>query len=200
MSSADYEITQQGSDKVAARFAIDGTDGYLRAEMSDDYPPSSSGQAGIHLSYGDIDIEAYARDGEIPHIRIRNDDWADTVDGYCGEPITDEAIEDWNEAAAILEDVTGQVIAYTGTEIFYQGQADWKDPRPSKERIEEGLDHPVRHSNTSRVETVTDDPSDLGAIISRYEPELEPLASSGALTTAWERFIECYEENDFSAF
>jgi hypothetical protein len=168
--------------------------------MSDDYPASSSGRARISLSYGDTDIEAYARDGETPHVRVSNDDWSDTVDGYSGEPITDEAIEDWNEAASILDEVTGTVTVHTGTEIFYQGQADWKDPRPSEDRIEEGMDYPVSPSNTSRVETATDDPADLEEIVTRYEPDLGPLAESGTLTRAWDRFIEGYEDEQFSPF
>jgi len=200
MTPDSYEITEQGPYEVATRFTIEGTDGHLRATMSDDHPPSSSGRARISLSYGDTDIEAYARNGETPHIQVSSDNWSDTVDGYSGEPITDDAIEDWNKAASILEEVTGQVAVHTGTEIFYKGQADWKEPRSSEERIKDGLDYPVSPSNTSHVETATRDPTDLEDIATAYEPDLEPLAESGALTEAWDRFIEGYEDKDVSPF
>lgn len=200
VSPDNYEITTNEPLETAAVFTLNGQEGSLRASMSDDYPPSSSGEAEITLQYGDTTIEAYSRDGSTPAIRIRNDNWGDTVDGYSGEPISDDDIEDWNDAAETLESATGTVTVYQGTEVFYQGQADWKNPRPSEERIEEGIDYDIRPSNTSRVETMTDDHADLEEIVATYEPDLQPLARSGILTTAWETYIEGYEDTDFDSF
>lgn len=194
----DYDIIDHDDRHTAgARFSLDGGEAGLHATMSDDYPPSSSGRARLSLSYGDTTFEAYAREGETPHLRVKDDSWGDTVDGYSGEPISDEAIEDWNDAAEAVEFATGDVNVHAGTEVFYSGGIDWKEERASEDRIQDGIDYDVDlHSNTSRVEG-RGELDEFEQIIATYEPELAPVVEHGAIEIAWEQTIDAYEDEEF---
>lgn len=197
----DYaRITENEATELRAAFRIDGTEGSIRATMQDEYPPSSPGRARLEVSYGDRSFEVYTSNGGTPAVRVTDADWGDTVDGWAGQEIAQEYLEDWGEVAAAVESVTGDVDVYAGTEIFKYGEDADGDSLDPRERIERSLGYEVQGSNTTRVEVRTDDPADLEGIMTAVSPELDGLVASGAISDAWDRFIEGYEQHDFGPF
>lgn len=200
-ASLNYaEITDKDRTSVSGRFSIDGTEGTIRAEMRDEYPPSSPGRARVEITYGDHSFEAYASNGKTPIVRVYGEDWGDHVDGWSGEQISEDSLDDWADTAAAVEEAVGDVDVYSGTEVFKYGEdADGSSLSP-EQRIEEYMGRDVKAgASSSRVQARTTQRADLEAVLAGVDPRLSALLETGAVGDAWDTFIDGYEDHDLSS-